>query len=156
MIPVSFIFKNGFVLLFLKIVSHYLILAGKFSPFDALLFSYDIKWTSNVINLFWQLTKAYFAFLEVLFNSHISFVLNLDTSTFMRIVGSLESGLKGLDTNISAQVGRLLFYSIGNLSLCFQYYECPFICFFFLFFLAPLFYILGGVVRLQLPLKLAR
>ncbi|OVA13819.1 Importin-beta [Macleaya cordata] len=52
---------------------------------------------------FRKLTRAYFAFLEVLFNSHISFILNLDTSTFMHIVGSLESGLKGLDTNISSQ-----------------------------------------------------
>ena len=51
-----------------------------------------------------QLTRAYFAFLEVLFSSHINVVLNLDTSTFMHIVGSLESGLKGLDTNISSQV----------------------------------------------------
>lgn len=51
-----------------------------------------------------QLTRAYFAFLEVLFNSHITFVLNLDTNTFMHMVGSLESGLKGLDTNISSQV----------------------------------------------------
>ncbi|KAI3982347.1 hypothetical protein MKX01_037880 [Papaver californicum] len=52
---------------------------------------------------FRKLTKAYFAFLEVLFNSHITFVLNLDTSTFMHIVGSLESGLKGLDNSISTQ-----------------------------------------------------
>ncbi|XP_077248975.1 ARM repeat superfamily protein isoform X2 [Tasmannia lanceolata] len=50
-----------------------------------------------------KLTRAYFAFLEVLFNTHISFILNLDTSTFMHIVGSLESGIKGLDTNISSQ-----------------------------------------------------
>ncbi|EHA8586344.1 putative exportin-7 [Cocos nucifera] len=52
---------------------------------------------------FRKLTKAYFAFLEVLFNNHISFILNLDTSTFMHIVGSLESGLKGLDAGISSQ-----------------------------------------------------
>ncbi|XP_071724978.1 uncharacterized protein [Rutidosis leptorrhynchoides] len=50
-----------------------------------------------------KLTKAYFLFLEVLFNSHIVFVLNLGTSTFMHILGSLESGLKGLDTSISSQ-----------------------------------------------------
>lgn len=56
------------------------------------------------ISLYLQLTRAYFAFLEVLFNSHIVFILNLDTNTFMHIVGSLESGLKGLDANISAQV----------------------------------------------------
>ncbi|KAL0007336.1 hypothetical protein SO802_008838 [Lithocarpus litseifolius] len=49
------------------------------------------------------LTRAYFAFLKVLFSSHIVFILNLDTNTFRHIVGSLESGLKGLDTNISSQ-----------------------------------------------------
>uniref|UniRef100_A0A803MUK9 Exportin-7/Ran-binding protein 17 TPR repeats domain-containing protein n=1 Tax=Chenopodium quinoa TaxID=63459 RepID=A0A803MUK9_CHEQI len=56
------------------------------------------------ILVFRKLTRAYFAFLEVLFSSHIAFVLNLDTSTFMRIMGSLESGLKGLDTGISTQI----------------------------------------------------
>ncbi|XP_058078819.1 uncharacterized protein LOC131227118 isoform X2 [Magnolia sinica] len=52
---------------------------------------------------FRKLTRAYFAFLEVLFSTHIVFILNLDTSTFMHIVGSLESGLKGLDSSISSQ-----------------------------------------------------
>jgi len=60
------------------------------------------KFVSLYISL--QLTRAYFAFLEVLFSSHIVFIFNLDTNTFMHIVGSLESGLKGLDTNISSQV----------------------------------------------------
>ncbi|KAL7197787.1 hypothetical protein ACSBR2_020331 [Camellia fascicularis] len=50
-----------------------------------------------------KLTGAYFAFLEVLLNSHVTFVLNLDTSTFRYIVGSLESGLRGLDANIISQ-----------------------------------------------------
>ncbi|XP_010543785.1 PREDICTED: exportin-7 isoform X2 [Tarenaya hassleriana] len=50
-----------------------------------------------------KLTKAYFGFLDVLFSHHIIFILNLDTPTFMHIVGSLESGLKGLDTSISSQ-----------------------------------------------------
>ncbi|XP_051118324.1 uncharacterized protein LOC127242236 isoform X2 [Andrographis paniculata] len=50
-----------------------------------------------------KLTRAYFSFLEVLFNSHLNFVLSLDTRTFMHIVGSLESGLKGLDGGISSQ-----------------------------------------------------
>ncbi|KAF9587660.1 hypothetical protein IFM89_004492 [Coptis chinensis] len=50
-----------------------------------------------------QLTKAYFAFLEVLFSNHIVAMLNLGTPTFMHIVGSLESGLKGLDASISSQ-----------------------------------------------------
>ncbi|XP_042518350.1 exportin-7 isoform X2 [Macadamia integrifolia] len=52
---------------------------------------------------FLKLSRAYFAFLEVLFNNHIAFVLRLDTSTFMHIVLALESGLKGLDCNISSQ-----------------------------------------------------
>ncbi|XP_074310718.1 uncharacterized protein LOC141646709 [Silene latifolia] len=55
------------------------------------------------ITVFRKLTRAYFAFLEVLFSSHISVVLNLDTNIFVRIAESLESGLKGLDTNISSQ-----------------------------------------------------
>ncbi|AQK82960.1 ARM repeat superfamily protein [Zea mays] len=41
--------------------------------------------------------------MEVLFNNHIKFVLNLDTNTFIHIVSSLESGLKGLDAGISSQ-----------------------------------------------------
>ncbi|KAJ6838433.1 exportin-7 [Iris pallida] len=52
---------------------------------------------------FRKLTKAYFAFVEVLCSNHISFILNLNTNTFMHIVGSLESGLKGLDVGISSQ-----------------------------------------------------
>ncbi|XP_054783087.1 uncharacterized protein LOC129290362 isoform X1 [Prosopis cineraria] len=59
-----------------------------------------------------KLTRAYFAFLEVLFNSHISFILNLETSTFLHIVKSLESGLKGLDTGISSQCAS----SVDNLA----------------------------------------
>nr|XP_018674150.1 PREDICTED: exportin-7-like isoform X3 [Musa acuminata subsp. malaccensis] len=50
-----------------------------------------------------KLTKAYFAFMEVLFSNHISFILNLGTNTFLNIIGSLEAGLKGLDTGISSQ-----------------------------------------------------
>ncbi|XP_021857908.1 uncharacterized protein [Spinacia oleracea] len=70
-------------------------------------FDMALKMTLSIplgdILVFRKVTKAYFAFLEVLFSSHIAFVLNLDTSTFMRIMGSLESGLKGLDTGISTQ-----------------------------------------------------
>lgn len=59
-----------------------------------------------------QLTKAYFGFVEVLFSSHLQFVLKLDRQTFVHIVGSLESGLKGLDASISSQVlARDLFLS---------------------------------------------
>ncbi|KAL9369983.1 hypothetical protein Peur_041182 [Populus x canadensis] len=70
---------------------------------------------------FRKLTRAYFAFLEVLFSSHIVFVLNLDTNTFMHIAGSLESGLKGLDTNISSQcasaVDNLAAYYFNNITM---------------------------------------
>ncbi|XP_034921262.1 uncharacterized protein [Populus alba] len=70
---------------------------------------------------FRKLTRAYFAFLEVLFSSHIVFILNLDTNTFMHIVGSLESGLKGLDTNISSQcasaVDNLAAYYFNNITM---------------------------------------
>ncbi|GAU33650.1 hypothetical protein TSUD_310580 [Trifolium subterraneum] len=68
-----------------------------------------------------KLTRAYFAFLEVLFNSHITFILSLDTNTFMHIVGSLESGLKGLDTNISSQcasaVDNLAAFYFNNITM---------------------------------------
>ncbi|XP_078427480.1 ARM repeat superfamily protein isoform X2 [Wolffia australiana] len=52
---------------------------------------------------FRKLMKAYFAFMEVLFNNQLVFVLNLDPSTFIHIVKSLESGLKSLDSNVSSQ-----------------------------------------------------
>lgn len=54
-----------------------------------------------------QLSKAYFAYVEVLFSNHIAFILNLDSSTFMHIASSLESGLKGLDAGIASQVMSL-------------------------------------------------
>ncbi|KAH9312888.1 hypothetical protein KI387_027923, partial [Taxus chinensis] len=50
-----------------------------------------------------KLTHSYFALLEVLCNCHTNVIVNLDTSTFAHIVGSLESGLKSLDVNISTQ-----------------------------------------------------
>ncbi|KAM7472621.1 hypothetical protein LguiA_010804 [Lonicera macranthoides] len=68
-----------------------------------------------------KLTRAYFAFLEVLFNSHILFILNMDTNTFMHIVGSLESGLKGLDSNISSQcasaIDNLAAFYFNNITM---------------------------------------
>ncbi|XP_072056539.1 uncharacterized protein [Arachis hypogaea] len=68
-----------------------------------------------------KLTRAYFALLEVLFNSHLTFILNLDTNTFMHIVGSLESGLKGLDTSISSQcasaVDNLAAFYFNNITM---------------------------------------
>lgn len=63
-----------------------------------------VKVNAHPAFIFMQLTKAYFAFLEVLFYSHLTFILSLDTNTFVHLVGSLESGLKGLDTSISSQV----------------------------------------------------
>lgn len=48
-------------------------------------------------------------------------MLNLDTNTFMHIVGSLESGLKGLDTSISTQaasaVDNLAAYYFNNITI---------------------------------------
>ncbi|KAL3829837.1 hypothetical protein ACJIZ3_018639 [Penstemon smallii] len=68
-----------------------------------------------------KLTKAYFAFVEVLFNSHLVFVLSLDTHTFMHIVGSLESGLKGLDAGISSQcasaIDNLAAFYFNNITM---------------------------------------
>ncbi|KAJ7976521.1 putative Exportin-7 [Quillaja saponaria] len=52
---------------------------------------------------FRKLAAAYYGFLEILFNSHMSFVLSFDKNTLMYIVGSLESGLKDLSENISSQ-----------------------------------------------------
>ncbi|XP_034692714.1 exportin-7-like isoform X1 [Vitis riparia] len=65
-----------------------------------------------------KFTVAYYALLEVLFNSHIVFILNLGTSTFMYIAGSLEVGLKALDTNIVSQCAS----AIDN--LCTFYFNC--------------------------------
>uniref|UniRef100_A0A1J3GYT8 Exportin-7-A n=1 Tax=Noccaea caerulescens TaxID=107243 RepID=A0A1J3GYT8_NOCCA len=68
-----------------------------------------------------KLTKAYFGFVEVLCSSHITFILKLDTATFMHLVGSLESGLKGLDTSISSQcaiaVDNLASYYFNNITM---------------------------------------
>ncbi|GAB2277715.1 hypothetical protein Dimus_012418 [Dionaea muscipula] len=70
---------------------------------------------------FRKLTRAYFSFVEVLFKSHITFILNLDTSTFMHFVGSLESGLKDLDSNISSQcasaVDNLATFYFDNITM---------------------------------------
>ncbi|XP_038886031.1 exportin-7 isoform X4 [Benincasa hispida] len=70
---------------------------------------------------FRKLTRAYFAFLEVMFSSHIVFILNLDKNTFMHLAGSLESGLKGLDTNISSQcasaVDNLAAFYFNNITM---------------------------------------
>ncbi|KAL2993261.1 hypothetical protein AAZX31_10G100200 [Glycine max] len=51
---------------------------------------------------FRKVAAAYFAFLESLFSCHLSFVLSLDKTTFMLVVGSLESGLKDSE-KISSQ-----------------------------------------------------
>ncbi|EXC30750.1 hypothetical protein L484_027925 [Morus notabilis] len=54
------------------------------------------------------LAGAYFAFLEILCSCHLTFILNLDTSTFIYIVGSLDLGLKGLNESISSQCASAL------------------------------------------------
>lgn len=50
-----------------------------------------------------KVAKAYFALLECLCHSHISFILSQDTSTFTHIVQSIEAGLKSLEVSVSSQ-----------------------------------------------------
>ncbi|XP_047334850.1 exportin-7-A-like isoform X2 [Impatiens glandulifera] len=68
-----------------------------------------------------KLRGAYYGFLEVLLNSQISFVLKADASTFRYIVGSLESGLTVLDTNILSQcasaIDNLATFYFNNITL---------------------------------------
>ncbi|GAB2238779.1 hypothetical protein Droror1_Dr00024692 [Drosera rotundifolia] len=70
---------------------------------------------------FRKLTRAYFAFVDVLFKSHMTFILNSDSSAFMHFVGSLESGLRDLDTTISSQcasaVDELATYYFNNITM---------------------------------------
>ncbi|GAB2229031.1 hypothetical protein Droror1_Dr00023166 [Drosera rotundifolia] len=70
---------------------------------------------------FFVLTRAYFAFVDVLFKSHMTFILNSDSSAFMHFVGSLESGLRDLDTTISSQcssaVDELATYYFNNITM---------------------------------------
>lgn len=72
--------------------------------------TYDISKLQSFFFLFsiLQVAAAYFAFLEILFSGHLCYVLNLDKTTFMFIVGSLESGLKDLSERISSQVCKTL------------------------------------------------
>ncbi|THU47492.1 hypothetical protein C4D60_Mb09t16100 [Musa balbisiana] len=86
--------------------------ATAFSASPLLLFPLFVSSCSPLIMI---LTKAYFAFMEVLFSNHISFILNLGTNTFLNIIGSLEAGLKGLDTGISSQI-RLCASAVDNLA----------------------------------------
>jgi exportin-7 len=58
--------------------------------------------------VYFQIAASYFAFLETLFNGHLSFVLNLDKNALMLIVGSLELGIKDLSEKISSQVCKNL------------------------------------------------
>ncbi|KAL5546843.1 hypothetical protein UlMin_006530 [Ulmus minor] len=58
---------------------------------------------SSDLLAFPKLARAYYAFMEILFNNHLVFIVNLDTSTFVYLIGSLDSGLKGLDEKISSQ-----------------------------------------------------
>ena len=50
-----------------------------------------------------KLAKAYFTLLEVLTLSHITFVAQRDSATFVALVSSLEAGIKSLDVRISSQ-----------------------------------------------------
>ncbi|XP_075110260.1 uncharacterized protein LOC107826239 [Nicotiana tabacum] len=55
-----------------------------------------------------KLSGAYFTFLEIMMKNQIHLILNLDSSSFIFIAGSLESGLKVLDANIKSQDECLL------------------------------------------------
>ncbi|KAK2988430.1 hypothetical protein RJ640_023977 [Escallonia rubra] len=57
-----------------------------------------------------KVTVAYFTFLEVLIKSQITFILNLDSTTFMLIAGSIQSGLQLSDTNILSQCASAVDY----------------------------------------------
>ncbi|XP_019428725.1 PREDICTED: exportin-7-like isoform X2 [Lupinus angustifolius] len=52
---------------------------------------------------FRKVAAAYFAFLEILFNGHLSFVLSLDKTVLVFLLRSLEAGLKDLSEKISSQ-----------------------------------------------------
>ncbi|XP_047307170.1 exportin-7-A-like isoform X3 [Impatiens glandulifera] len=68
-----------------------------------------------------KLRGAYYAFMEVFLNNQMSFILKADTSSFRYIVSSLESGLKGLDTNILSQcasaVDNLATFYFNNITI---------------------------------------
>ncbi|KAK3039445.1 hypothetical protein RJ639_029244 [Escallonia herrerae] len=57
-----------------------------------------------------KVTVAYFTFLEVLIKSQITFILNLDSTTFMLIAGSIQAGLQLSDTNILSQCASAVDY----------------------------------------------
>ncbi|CAN4112650.1 unnamed protein product [Withania somnifera] len=59
-----------------------------------------------------KLSGAYFTFLEIMMKNQIQLILNLDSSSFTFIAGSLESGLKVLDANIKSQCAS----SVDNLA----------------------------------------
>ncbi|KAJ0043503.1 hypothetical protein Pint_18407 [Pistacia integerrima] len=61
---------------------------------------------------FRKLATGYFAFLEVILNNHLAFILNRDTNSFIYIIRSLEAGLKSVNTNIISQCAS----SIDNLA----------------------------------------
>ncbi|BBN20485.1 exportin-7 [Marchantia polymorpha subsp. ruderalis] len=52
---------------------------------------------------FRKLSRAYFAFLEVLCHNHIPVVVSLERARFAHVVASLEMGLKCLDVSVSSQ-----------------------------------------------------
>ena len=49
-----------------------------------------------------KLSKSYFAFLEVVFRSHIGVALNLDTSTLMQLLNAIHEGLQSSDAPLSS------------------------------------------------------
>jgi exportin-7 len=51
-----------------------------------------------------QVSKAFYALLEVLAHNHTPVVACCDTPTFAFLMSALELGLKSLDVSISSQV----------------------------------------------------
>ncbi|KAH9557462.1 hypothetical protein CY35_07G085500 [Sphagnum magellanicum] len=93
------------------------------------------------IMAFRKLARAYFALLEVLCHNHTAVIVNLDTATFAHLVGSLETGVKSLDVNISSQCASAVdnlaaFYfnnitmednptSVATINMARHFAECP-------------------------------
>ena len=55
-----------------------------------------------------KLSKSYFQFLEILFRSHISTVMALDTGTLMTLMNAIHEGLQSSDAPLSSQCATII------------------------------------------------
>ena len=62
------------------------------------------------IMAFPKLSKAYFAFFEVLFRNHITAVLDMNTPVFLQVIEAQHEGLLSVDTLLSAQCASTIDY----------------------------------------------